>query len=77
MRQPSVLYYANRIFTFFTSTKVRILTRVRQLSGQPSVLYYANRIFERAGLGFEAAVGVGLFKALMTLVSVQLVDSPR
>jgi hypothetical protein len=41
------------------------------------VLYYANRIFERAGLGFEAAVGVGLFKALMTLVSVQLVDSPR
>ena len=36
------------------------------------VLYYANRIFERAGLGFEAAVGVGLFKALMTLVSVQV-----
>ena len=34
----------------------------------------ANRIFERAGLGFEAAVGVGLFKAVMTLVSVQLVD---
>merc|ERR1719183_495256 len=53
------------------------LVLFQQLSGQPSVLYYANRIFERAGLGFEAAVGVGLFKAVMTLVSVQLVDSPR
>ena len=53
------------------------LVLFQQLSGQPSVLYYANRIFERAGLGFEAAVGVGLFKAAMTLLSVQLVDSPR
>ena len=43
----------------------------QQLSGQPSVLYYANRIFETAGLGFEAAVGVGVFKLVMTLVSVQ------
>jgi len=38
------------------------------------VLYYANRIFERAGLGFEAAVAVGLFKFVMTLVSVNLVN---
>eukprot|EP00667_Euglena_gracilis_P005927 EG_transcript_5969 len=53
------------------------LVLFQQLSGQPSVLYYANRIFEGAGLGFEAAVGVGVFKFLMTLVSVQLVEDPR
>jgi len=53
------------------------LVLFQQLSGQPSVLYYANRIFERAGLGFEAAVGVGLFKALMTLISVNLVEDPK
>lgn len=49
----------------------------QQLSGQPSVLYYANNIFERAGLGFEAAVGVGVFKGVMTLVSVSLVENPK
>uniref|UniRef100_A0A7S1J0V0 Major facilitator superfamily (MFS) profile domain-containing protein n=1 Tax=Eutreptiella gymnastica TaxID=73025 RepID=A0A7S1J0V0_9EUGL len=53
------------------------LVLFQQLSGQPSVLYYANRIFETAGLGFEAAVGVGVFKLLMTLVSVQLVEDER
>lgn len=53
------------------------LVLFQQLSGQPSVLYFANRIFEAAGLGFEAAVGVGLFKLAMTLVSVQLVENPR
>mmetsp|Transcript_664 Transcript_664/g.900 ORF Transcript_664/g.900 Transcript_664/m.900 type:complete len:539 (+) Transcript_664:23-1639(+) len=49
----------------------------QQLSGQPSVLYYANRIFEKAGLGFEAAIGVGLFKTVMTLLSVGLVEDPK
>ncbi|EKX44485.1 hypothetical protein GUITHDRAFT_109605 [Guillardia theta CCMP2712] len=46
------------------------LVLFQQLSGQPSVLYYANRIFERAGLGFEAA-------AIMTLLSVNLVEDPK
>lgn len=50
------------------------LVLFQQLSGQPSVLYYANRIFDSAGLGFEAAVGVGVFKCIMTLVSVALVE---
>jgi len=53
------------------------LVLLQQLSGQPSVLYYANRIFEKAGLGFEAAVGVGVFKTIMTLVSVGLVEDPK
>jgi len=53
------------------------LVLFQQLSGQPSVLYYANRIFDKAGLGFEAAVGVGVFKAVMTLVSVGLVENPN
>lgn len=34
------------------------LVLFQQLSGQPSVLYFANRIFERAGLGYEAALGL-------------------
>lgn len=42
------------------------LVLFQQLSGQPSVLYFANRIFEKAGLGYEAALGVGLFKLAMT-----------
>lgn len=53
------------------------LVLFQQLSGQPSVLYFANRIFESAGLGFEAALGVGIFKLAMTLVSAQLVESPQ
>ncbi len=53
------------------------LVLLQQLSGQPSVLYYANRIFDKAGLGFEAAVGVGLFKGLTTLLSVALVENPK
>ena len=53
------------------------LVLLQQLSGQPSVLYFANRIFENAGLGFEAAVGVGVFKLLMTLVSAKLVENPN
>jgi hypothetical protein len=53
------------------------LVLFQQLSGQPSVLYFANRIFENAGLGFEAAVGVGIFKLLMTLVSAKLVENPE
>jgi len=53
------------------------LVLFQQLSGQPSVLYFANRIFENAGLGFEAAVGVGVFKLLMTLVSAKLVENPE
>lgn len=53
------------------------LVLFQQLSGQPSVLYFANRIFEKAGLGFEAALGVGLFKLVMTIVSANLVESPK
>jgi hypothetical protein len=53
------------------------LVLFQQLSGQPSVLYFANRIFEKAGLGFEAAVGVGVFKFLMTIVSAALVEDPK
>ena len=44
----------------------------QQFSGQPSVLYFANRIFEKAGLGYEAALGVGVFKLIMTIVSAGL-----
>ena len=39
--------------------------------------YFANRIFEKAGLGFEAAVGVGVFKFAMTIVSAALVEDPK
>eukprot|EP01041_Mallomonas_annulata_P011154 gene11154-23314_t len=53
------------------------LVLFQQLSGQPSVLYFANRIFESAGLGFEAALGVGVFKLVMTLVSAALVEDPK
>jgi hypothetical protein len=53
------------------------LVLLQQLSGQPSVLYYANRIFDKAGLGFEAAVAVGLFKGVTTLLSVALVENPN
>ena len=53
------------------------LVLFQQLSGQPSVLYFANRIFESAGMGFEAAVGVGVFKFVMTLVSAALVENPN
>ena len=53
------------------------LVLFQQLSGQPSVLYFANRIFEGAGLGYEAAVGVGVFKFIMTLVSASLVENPN
>jgi hypothetical protein len=49
---------------------------VNQLSGQPSVLYFANRIFEQAGLGFEAALGIGVFKLAMTFASALLVENP-
>lgn len=52
------------------------LVLFQQLSGQPSVLYFANRIFEQAGLGFEAAVAVGLFKLVMTSISASLVENP-
>ena len=53
------------------------LVLFQQLSGQPSVLYFANRIFEKAGLGFEAALGVGVFKLAMTVASAALVEDPR
>ena len=53
------------------------LVLLQQLSGQPSVLYFANRIFEKAGLGYEAALGVGVFKLIMTLVSAALVENPK
>lgn len=53
------------------------LVLFQQLSGQPSVLYFANRIFEKAGLGYEAALGVGIFKLVMTIVSAALVEDPR
>jgi len=53
------------------------LVLFQQLSGQPSVLYFANRIFEQAGLGFEAAVAVGVFKLIMTSISAYLVESPN
>jgi Sugar (and other) transporter len=53
------------------------LVLFQQLTGQPSVLYFANRIFESAGFGFEAAVGVGVFKFLMTLLSSSLVEDPK
>ena len=49
----------------------------QQFSGQPSVLYFANRIFENAGLGYEAALGVGIFKFIMTIFSAGLVENPK
>jgi hypothetical protein len=48
-----------------------------QLSGQPSVLYFANRIFEQAGMGFEAALVIGVFKLGMTFASAFLVENPN
>eukprot|EP01036_Dinobryon_divergens_P028026 gene28026-36908_t len=53
------------------------LVLFQQLSGQPSVLYFANRIFEQAGLGFEAALFIGVFKLAMTFVSAYLVENPN
>lgn len=53
------------------------LVLFQQLSGQPSVLYFANRIFEKAGLGYGAAVLVGVFKLAMTLISATLVENPK
>lgn len=53
------------------------LVLFQQLSGQPSVLYFANRIFSKAGMGYEAALGVGVFKFVMTIVSAALVEDPR
>ncbi|KAA8492444.1 D-xylose-proton symporter-like 3, chloroplastic [Porphyridium purpureum] len=50
------------------------LVLFQQITGQPSVLYYANRIFAEAGGGFEFAVGVGVFKLVMTLGSAFAVD---
>lgn len=50
------------------------LVLLQQLTGQPSVLYYANRIFEDAGLGYSAAVGVGLFKLVITIAAASLVE---
>lgn len=53
------------------------LVAFQQFSGQPSVLYFANRIFEKAGLGYEAALGVGVFKLVMTIISAGLVENPK
>ncbi|GJQ08845.1 hypothetical protein GpartN1_g636.t1 [Galdieria partita] len=50
------------------------LVTFQQITGQPSVLYFANRIFEDAGLGFIAAVGLGVWKLIMTVGSSVLVD---
>eukprot|EP00183_Erythrolobus_madagascarensis_P003076 CAMPEP_0185851170 /NCGR_PEP_ID=MMETSP1354-20130828/6810_1 /TAXON_ID=708628 /ORGANISM="Erythrolobus madagascarensis, Strain CCMP3276" /LENGTH=505 /DNA_ID=CAMNT_0028552067 /DNA_START=233 /DNA_END=1750 /DNA_ORIENTATION=- len=51
------------------------LVLFQQVTGQPSVLYYANRIFEDCGYGFEAAVGLGVFKLAATLGAAVLVES--
>lgn len=53
------------------------LVLFQQLSGQPSVLYFANSIFQNLGMGYEAALGVGVFKLAMTLVSSALVEDPK
>jgi len=50
------------------------LVTFQQITGQPSVLYFANRIFEDAGLGFIAAVGLGVWKLVMTIGSSIFVD---
>eukprot|EP00871_Galdieria_phlegrea_P005986 jgi/Galph1/875/GphlegSOOS_G5673.1 len=50
------------------------LVTFQQVTGQPSVLYFANRIFEDAGFGFIAAVGLGIWKLLMTTFSAVIVD---
>lgn len=79
--EPSLGDKMNEIFSSPYNKQALIigvgLVLFQQLSGQPSVLYFANRIFENAGLGFEAALGVGIFKFLMTLVSANLVESPK
>lgn len=53
------------------------LVAFQQFSGQPSVLYFANRLFEQAGLGYEAALFIGVFKLIMTFVSAYLVENPQ
>eukprot|EP00208_Stichococcus_sp_RCC1054_P003286 CAMPEP_0206138946 /NCGR_PEP_ID=MMETSP1473-20131121/4000_1 /ASSEMBLY_ACC=CAM_ASM_001109 /TAXON_ID=1461547 /ORGANISM="Stichococcus sp, Strain RCC1054" /LENGTH=518 /DNA_ID=CAMNT_0053532515 /DNA_START=301 /DNA_END=1857 /DNA_ORIENTATION=+ len=50
----------------------------QQITGQPSVLYYATQIFKDAGFpannAAQISVGLGLFKLLMTGVTVFTVD---
>lgn len=51
----------------------------QQITGQPSVLYYATKIFNDAGFSLDSATAVsvllGVFKLLMTFVSVGVVES--
>lgn len=51
----------------------------QQITGQPSVLYYATQIFKDAGFdannAAQISVGLGVFKLLMTGVTVFTVDS--
>mmetsp|Transcript_9495 Transcript_9495/g.28665 ORF Transcript_9495/g.28665 Transcript_9495/m.28665 type:complete len:512 (+) Transcript_9495:243-1778(+) len=50
------------------------LVLFQQLTGQPSVLYFANRIFEDAGMGYSAAVALGIFKLVTTVGSAGVVE---
>lgn len=79
--EPSPIDNIRNLFATSGSRKALVigvgLVLFQQFTGQPSVLYFANRIFADAGLGFEAAIAVGVFKLVMTLVSAQLVEDPK
>ena len=68
-----MMYYVKEIFDSKYNRQALVigvgLVVFQQFSGQPSVLYFANRIFEKAGFGYEAALGVGVFKLVMTIIS--------
>merc|ERR1711924_141321 len=76
----------NKIVELLTSPQLRkpfligtSLILFQQITGQPSVLYYATKIFNDAGFPLESATAVsvllGVFKLLMTFVSVGVVES--
>ncbi len=77
---------SNKIVELLTSPQLRkpfligtSLVLFQQITGQPSVLYYATKIFNDAGFPLDSATAVsvllGVFKLLMTFVSVGVVES--
>ena len=77
--QPSVLVSFTTSFNCFFSITFLLFCHIEfsTIDAACFLQYFANRIFEKAGLGFEAAVGVGVFKFAMTIVSAALVEDPK
>jgi len=69
-------------FRWMSDSKIRKALKVglglvlfQQVTGQPSILYYANKLFGDFGFGYKAAVGLGLFKMIVTLSSASMVEN--